>query len=133
MFLKKMVLKDNKMQAQNIAFALSNILQQTTKLALTGVRPSFHYDENRKRTEIVEGYHYTVTEMETLSSFTVRVNSTTPVITPEELENSGERVFVEFPLDETVVKPYKLEYGMATVSITAPYVKLATSADYAED
>lgn len=127
------VLRDNQISAQNISFTLSGILPETAKFALTGVRPVFHYDENRKRTDLIEAYTYTVTEMDTLSSFHVRVNSTTPVITPEELEEAEERVFIEFPTDETIVKPYKLEYGTATVSIVAPYAKLSPLTDSEED
>lgn len=127
------VLRDNQISAQNISFTLSGILPETAKFALTGVRPVFHYDENRKRTDHIEAYIYTVTEMDTLSSFHVRVNSTTPVITPEELEEAEERVFIEFPTDETIVKPYKLEYGTATVSIVAPYAKLSPLTDSEED
>lgn len=127
------LLKDNKMSAKDLSCRLSDILGQTRNFALTSVRPVFHYDENRKRTDIIEGQVYSVTDLETLSAFNVRVNSTTPVITPEELEDAEERVFVEFPLEETFVRPYKLEYGVATVSITAPYAKLVTPSDSEED
>lgn len=120
----KSILRDNKISAHNISFSLSNIFPEKRKLALIDVRPVFRYDENRKRTDIIEAYAYTVTDLETLSSFNVRVNSTTPVITPEELEESEERVFIEFPMDETTVKPFKIEYGTATVSIVAPFAKL---------
>lgn len=119
------VLKDNKISAKNLTFSLSNLFKEMPKLALTDIRPCFHYDENRKRTDVIEAYSLTVTEMDTLSSFSVRVNSTTPVITPEELAEAEGRVYVEFPLDETIIRPYRLEYGTATVSIAAPYAKLA--------
>jgi len=121
---KRANLRDNKISAENIEFSLSNILPGRRKFAVMEVRPVFHYDKDHNRTEQIEAYRYTVTDMDTLSSFSVRVNSTTPVITPEELEETEERVFIEFPMDETIVKPYKLEYGTATVSIVAPYAKL---------
>lgn len=121
---KKAIIKDNKISAKNIEFSLSNIFPGKRKFALTEVRPVPHYDKDHKRTEQIDGFKYTVIEMETLSSISVRVNSTTPVITPEELEESEERVFIEFPMDETFVKPYRLEYGTATVSIVAPFAKL---------
>ena len=73
---------------------------------------------------MVEAYNYTVTDMDTLGSFNVHVTSTTPVITPEELEEAEERVFIEFPMNETIVKPYRIEFGTATVSIVAPYAQL---------
>lgn len=123
---KRANLRDNKISAENIEFALSNILPGRRKLAVTEVRPVPHYDENHKRTDKIEGYRYTVTDMDTLSSFSVRVNSTAPVITPEELEETDERVFIEFPLEETIVKPYRIEYGIATISIIAPYATLVT-------
>lgn len=121
---KKSILRDNKISAENIAFALSNIFPGKRKFVPTDVRPVFHYDKEHNRTEQIEAYKYTVTDLETLSSFTVRVNSTTPVITPEELEETEERVFIEFPMNDTIVKPFRLEYSVATVSIVAPYAKL---------
>lgn len=123
---KKAILKDNKISAENIAFPLSNIYPDKREFAVTEVRPVFHYDKEHNRTEQIEAYKYTVTDMETLSSFSVRVNSTTPVITPEELEETEERVFIEFPMDATIVRPYKLEYGYASVSAIAPYATLVT-------
>lgn len=129
---KKAILKDNKISSENISFALSNIFPGNRKFAVTELTPVFHYDENRKRTDIIEAYKYTVTDMETLSSFSVRVNSTAPVIKPGELEDSEEHLFIAFPMDETIVKPFRLEYGIATVSIVAPYATLATPSDSEE-
>lgn len=131
--INRCILKDNKILAQYISLVLANIFPGKRKFALTEVRPVPHYDKDRNRTEQIEAYKYTVTDLETLSSFTVRVNSTTPVITPEELEETEERVFIEFPLEETIVKPYKLEYGTATLSIVAPYAKLSSPTDSEED
>lgn len=129
----KTTLKGNKLSAQDLWRPLSDFLSENSQLALTEVRPVFHYDKDKKQTEQIEAWKCTVTEMETLSSFSVRVNSTTPVITPEELEEAEERVFIEFPMEETIVKPYKLEYGTATVSIVAPYAKLSSPTDSEED
>lgn len=121
---KRAILKENKISTKDLACRLADIFGDTPKLALTDIRPCFHYDENRNRTDLVEAYNYTVTDMDTLGSFNVRVTSTTPVITTEELEEAEERVFIEFPMNETIVKPYRIEYGTATVSIVAPYAQL---------
>ncbi|MCI8496437.1 MAG: hypothetical protein HFI74_12330 [Lachnospiraceae bacterium] len=129
----KIFIKDNKISAKNLTLRLSNIFEKNPKLALTDVLPCFHYDENRKRTDLVEAFKYMVLDVETFSSFAVRVNSTSPVITPEELAQADSHVFIEFPLSETIVKPFQMEYGVATVSIVAPYAQLVNPAEDKEE
>lgn len=118
-------LDNNKMPTQGIAFSLKDALGKDEQdFVLNAVRPRYHYDENRQRTNIVEAIVYTVTDPATFAKFNVRVDSTTPVITPAELAESDELIFIQFPLEETVVKPYKIEYGTASVSIVAPYATI---------
>ena len=46
------------------------------------------------------------------------------MITQEALEATDTPIYLELPLDEVKVSPYKVEYGTAYLSITAPAVKL---------
>lgn len=74
-----------------------------------GVRIIFRY-ENGTKTEEVQGHKYLVTNTDTFEQIEVFVAGSTPLLTPErleELQESGERVFVEF--ENAIVKPYYSE------------------------
>lgn len=69
-----------------------------------GVKKVF---EDKKPTDKIAGYVYTVTSMSTFDQINVLVEHTTPVIEPNELEalqEAGEKVFVEF--ENATLKPY---------------------------
>lgn len=123
----------NKVPAPYLEGRLKDYVPENAEFAVTGVRTRYHYDEHKRKTDAVEAVVYDVLEMETLAALSIRVNTTIPVITQEKLMQSEGRVFILFPLEETVVRPYRLEYGTATVSIVAPYAKLVTPADSVED
>lgn len=128
------VIFENKISASDLQFRLAEIFREKTlEFILTDVRNRYKYDENRNRTEVVEAVVYTVIELNSFSTFDVKVPATVPVITQEDLEQAEERVFVEIPLEETFVRPYKMEYGTATVSIVAPYITLASAAVEADE
>ena len=74
-----------------------------------GIRIIFRY-ENGAKTDEVQGYKYLVTNTGSFEQIEVFVPGDKPLITPEqlsELQESGERVFVEF--ENAVVKPYYSE------------------------
>ena len=96
-----------------------------SEAVLGGVNPIYGTDANGKRTDNIEGFRYDLTDPSNYSTFTIKVMGTTPVITQKELEKSETPVLLEIPVEQVVIKPYKLEYGKATLSITAPSVKLA--------
>ena len=89
-------------------FALKGLIAEPVYYC-HGVRIIFRY-ENGTKTEEVLGHKYLVTNTDTFEQIEVFVAGSTPLLTPErleELQESGERVFVEF--ENAVVKPYYSE------------------------
>lgn len=89
-------------------FALKGLIAEPVYYC-HGVRIIFRY-ENGTKTEEVQGHKYLVTNTDTFEQIEVFVAGNTPLLTPErleELQESGERVFVEF--ENAVVKPYYSE------------------------
>lgn len=63
--------------------------------------------ENGQRTDEVAGYVYLVTNTDTFDQISVFVEQSKPLLEPEKLEalqNSGEKIFVEF--QNAVLKPF---------------------------
>ena len=119
---KKMRINDNICKADCFEMQLSDFVNNG-RFFLTNVDRRYKYDENHKRTNVVESIVYTVTD-ERLNRFQIRVPSTVPVIEQDKLDESEEIPFVELPINETVVKPYKMEFGKVYVSISAPWIRL---------
>lgn len=89
-------------------FALKGLIAEPVYYC-HGVRIIFRY-ENGTKTEEVQGHKYLVTNTDTFEQIEVFVAGSTPLLTPErleELQESGERVFIEF--ENAVVKPYYSE------------------------
>lgn len=119
----KAVLTDNKVKVNDLQISAEGLLPQ--KAILRGVRVSYPTDAEGKRTsESPESIRYDLINPSTFDTFTVKVEGGRPVISQEELEAKETQVFIELPLDEVSVKPYKVEYGTAYLTITAPAVKL---------
>ena len=95
--------------------------------AVTAVAYVYKTDAQGKRTEQIEGVRYRCANPKDFTVFTLKTLSIKPVITPEELESSEDVVYISIPVNDVVIKPYKIEYGIAPVSIIAPYVKLANN------
>lgn len=119
----KIVLKENKVNVNDLQINVEGLIPQ--KAILRGVRVSYPTDAEGKRTsESPESIRYDLINPSTFDTFTVKVEGSRPVITQEELEAKDTQVFIELPLDEVSVKPYKVEYGTASLAISAPAVKL---------
>ena len=82
-------------------------------------------DADGKRTDEVEAIRYDFIDPETFSTFTIKVTGSHPVITKADLAKSESPIYLEIPVDQVTIKPYKYEYGKLTVSITAPSVKIS--------
>ena len=101
------------------------------KIALIDVLPADHYllkevnpihvYEDGKRTDKVEGYRYTLADLNTVEIFDVKVKEKAPVVSQETLAHS-DRLWVS--LEGAVIKPYKIEYGKVSISITADKITL---------
>lgn len=124
----------NEVKAEALQRLLSDFTSQTI-FALTGAKEMYVYEgtgANKKRTETISHIVYQLTDPKTFQYFQVRVNTTHLVISPDELEQerqSGNPIFVEVPIQETIVKPYDISYGKAKISIQAPSVKLIMGTD----
>ena len=80
----------------------------------------------------MEAIIYVCTDLSTLSRLRIRVNSTTPVIEPEELENSDDILFIKVPINDTIVRVYDVSYGKAKLSIIAPFLSLLSDEEIEE-
>ncbi len=119
----KIVLKENKVNVNDLQINVVGLIPQ--KAILRGVRVSYPTDAEGKRTsEVPDSIRYDLINPSTFDTLTVKVEGGRPVISQEELEAKNTQVFIELPLDEVSVKPYKVEYGTASLAISAPAVKL---------
>lgn len=121
----KNLMSNNKMSTSNMQISAVGIIAE--RVVVRDVKPVFKTDSEGKRTDIVEAIRYDCVNPNDYSTFTLKTLSIKPVITAEELEMSETPVFISIPVNDVVIKPYKIEYGIATVSIIAPYVKLASN------
>ena len=117
----------NKCKTADLTFKMSEITA-TNVFVVTQVSIVKKYVDG-KATDEVEGVNYTLTDPQTFAQIRVKALTTTPVVTQEKLDANNTPIYIEIPLDETVVKPYKIDFGTVSLSITAPYVKLAKDVD----
>jgi len=93
------------------------------QVVVRNVRFAHETDADGNRTDTIKAVLYDCVDPVNFATFTLKVNSNKAVITPEELEEADDVVYIEIPLESTVIKPYAIEYGKAKVSIIAPQVK----------
>lgn len=89
-------------------FALKDLISEPVYYC-NSIRVVFHY-ENGTKTDEIQGYKYRASNVHTFDQVEVFVAGSKPLLTPErleELQEAGERIFVEF--DNAVVKPYYSE------------------------
>lgn len=94
-------------------------------VVVRSIRESYVMDANGKRTDNIDCIRYDCVDPNTFDTFTIKVLTSKPVISKEALDASDEPVCIEIPVEETIIRPYSIEYGKAKVSIIASYVKLA--------
>lgn len=95
-----------------------------SKAILRDITITYKADSNGKKTDEVEAIRYDVIDPDTFSTFTLKVANPKPVISKTELDMSENQIYIEIPVDEVNIKPYKIDYGKALLSITAPSIKL---------
>lgn len=106
---------------------LFSSVTQDRQFQLTAVKLNYVYDKDNNPTDIVQDISYIIFVPDLMTQLTVKCNSTTPVISSEQLNaamEAGTDVYVELPVEETFIKPYKIGIGGLLVSIKTPYVKL---------
>lgn len=118
----KATIESNKMLTETLQIAGTGILPG--EAIVRDIRVIYGVDGNQKKTDEIKGVRYDCISEKDFSTFAIKTISINPVITKEELEASEVPVRISIPVSETIIKPYKIEYGKALVTITAPYVRL---------
>ena len=116
-FIMKKNIEENKISTRALGIPLSEFTT-STRFFLKEIKENFAYEDG-KRTDKFKSTTLTCVDVETFSTLKIKVE-TKFQLTQKDLDESTERIFVEIPTDETIVMPYKIEYGKATVTITAP-------------
>ena len=119
----KVQIDKNVMKATALEVPATGIIPDIA--VVKNVRISNVLDAEGKKTDKVEAVRYDCVNPENFSTFTIKVETTRPVVTKEILEASEEPLYITIPVSEVVIRPYSIEYGNAKVSIIAPYIKLA--------
>ena len=117
-----MRIDNNEMKAKDLAMSAAGIL--SGEAVVSDFTYQYKTDNAGNRTDIIECVRYKCVDLTTFSNFTIKVETDKPVISKEDLENSETPVLIRIPVDDTIIKPYAIEYGKAKVSIIAPYVEL---------
>lgn len=110
------------MDSNHFAISAEGIIPKVA--VVRSMRFAYQPDENGNRTEVIDSVRYDCVDPTTFATFTIKVNGAKTIITQKELEGTDDVVYIDIPVELTVIKPYALEYGKAKVSIVAPYVKL---------
>ena len=114
-------IKNNTIKASNITLNPSDYIPP--KVVLNDIRVSYK-SENGKKTDEIETVRYDVINPDTFETFTIKVDGSAPVISPENFDTEEKKIYIEIPVDKVIIKPYKIEYGVVYLSITAPNVKI---------
>ena len=116
----KVNMTENRISTSDIFLDAADYLESI--VVLRSVRPIFE-TINGERTSNIIGARYDVFCPNIFATARIKVEGT-PVITVSELESMSKPLYLELPLEKMALKIYKVEYGTASVSITAPYVKV---------
>lgn len=119
----KIMIDNNIMKASELEISAVGIIPDVA--VVKNVRVSNVLDAEGKKTDKVESVRYDCVNPDNFTTFTVKVETTRPVVTKEILETAEEPIYISIPVEEVVIRPYEISYGNAKVSIVAPYVKLA--------
>lgn len=118
----KAVIDNNMMKADSLVMGATGLISE--QLVLLDITYQYKTDEAGEKTKEVEYVKYKCIDTATYSSLMIKVKTNKPVISKTDLEASVDAVYIRVPVDETLVKPYAIEYGKAKVSIIAPRVEL---------
>lgn len=122
-FAMKVVVDNNQMKASALQVSAVGIIPDIA--VVKDVRVSYVMDAEGKKTDKVEAVRYDCVNPDNFSTFTLKVETTRPIVTKEILEASEEPIYIAIPVSEVVIRPYAIEFGKAKVSIIASHVKLA--------
>jgi hypothetical protein len=115
-------MSDNKIKAKDLVLT-GKVFFESEDFVLRGVKINFRYDGGKK-TDIIDSISYSCVDPLTFNSVTFKVNTTKPVIEQDTIDKATEAIYLNIPIDEAIIKIYKMEFGMVFLSITVPFVKL---------
>lgn len=118
----RVILNNNALKISDITLSAEGIISEV--VVLRDIRPSYAKDGEGNRTDVIECIRYDCVDPNNYATFTIKVESTRAIMSKEDLEASEDAIYISIPVKETLIKPYKIEYGKAEVSIVAPYVKV---------
>ena len=118
----KAIIDNNMMKADSLVMGATGLISE--QLVLLDITYQYKTDEAGEKTKEVEYVKYKCIDTATYSSLMIKVKTNKPVISNTDLEASEDAVYIRIPVDETLIKPYAIEYGKAKVSIIAPRVEL---------
>lgn len=116
------IIADNQIKSENIVISAADKVPETA--VLKAVRPVYQKDADGKRTDAIEAIRYDCVHPNEYWGFTIKVAGNRPVITAEVFEKMEDVVYLAIPVDAVQIKIYDFSYGVAKVSIQAPYVKI---------
>ena len=88
---------------------------------LLEVAPYYAYADGKK-TDTLVGYRYTVVEDRNFEKFSVKIPSSTPAVSQENIDTAKQRIFVTF--ENAFAKPYRTQNGDYDLSISATGINL---------
>lgn len=92
---------------------------------LKDIRYEYERESDGRVTDKIIGTRYSLISPADFSTFVIKVPLVSLLVSVEELEKAETPIKVRLPVKEMTVRVYKIEYGKAYLSITAPYLKLA--------
>ena len=92
-------------------------------LILLGVYPFFEYKDGEK-TDILAGYRYLVVEDSNFEKFSVKILSSAPAITPEQIAAAKTKILVRF--ENAFARPYQDSRGEYQLSFSASAISVVT-------
>lgn len=117
----KILINKNQIEPKLLEFPLSNFTENA-EFVVTAVKDNYAY-ENEKKTD--KWLSTTISCVDTVTFATLDVKVSQHInLSQTEIDNSESAIYVEIPLDETIVRPYEIKFGKAKVSIVAPSVKI---------
>lgn len=118
----KLSIDKNMIDARELAVALSTFISDTPEFVVKSIRENYEYVDGKKTDKFLST---TLTCIDTISYVVLDIKVEKHLnLTAQQLEQSDTPIYVEIPLEETIVRPYAIEYGKAKVSIIAPSVKI---------
>lgn len=118
----KVIVNNNQIKTKDMTIPATGIIPEVA--AVRNVRVSNVQDAEGNPSNVVEAIRYDCVDPNTYACFTIKVEGGKPVVTEEVLEASPDVVYIQIPVSEVSIKPYEIKYGIAKVSIVAPFVKL---------